>query len=292
MSQADVKFSSLNQLGYGASGKRLRQLLREVGLWQRFKECESQFRIQGFKIAEAKACAMEMLWHGELGTIDRERLLEVFGWPRPAEGYAFAPRPGQLKALSWLYGRMGWELSGGLLERLGFGELLGERLALDAEAAQGRTLVGEPSRRRESSEAEESQPKSRRWRAPSSNKREVVEWVASALAQPGAVSIRSAPCAEAWGLYKWASADESHESEFWKAMYSKLLPTRSQVEVENSYRDDGRRKLETLERVLRSLREAEAEAEPVGLDADDDSGGGDALNGGCDGDQDGESEAA
>lgn len=254
---ADRAIGSAQAFGYGTPGRRLRDLLRSEGLWKRFRECQSQFVLQGFKTPEAKAQALEMLWHGELGGVDREKLLEAFGWPSAGGPLGCAPRANQLKALSWLYRRMGWEVDGGLLAALGFGDVLEKRIELDRQASEGATLVGQGVRADRPSAVEEGQPRSERWRRSSANKREVVEWVAQALARPGEVSLRQAPCAEAWGLYKWASSDESHESEFWKGMYSKLLPTRSQVEVENTYRDDGRRKLEILDRVLRSLDEAE-----------------------------------
>jgi len=84
----------------------------------------------------------------------------------------------------------------------------------------------------------------------------VVEWVASNM-QVEDVSPSDAPSSEAWGMLVWARRSPLNESQFWGSIYAKLLPSRSAIEAEQRYSDDGVRIEDAAERLLRMKEEAE-----------------------------------
>jgi hypothetical protein len=88
----------------------------------------------------------------------------------------------------------------------------------------------------------------------------VVEWVASNM-QVVDVSPSDAPSSEAWGMLVWARRSPMNESQFWGSIYAKLLPSRSAIEAEQRYSDDGRRIEETAERLLRMRGDSESQME-------------------------------
>lgn len=90
----------------------------------------------------------------------------------------------------------------------------------------------------------------------------VVEWVASNM-QVEDVSPADAPSSEAWGMLVWARRSPMNESQFWGTIYAKLLPSRSQMESEQRYADDGVRVEETAERLLRMKEGAELQREAL-----------------------------
>ena len=59
----------------------------------------------------------------------------------------------------------------------------------------------------------------------------------------------SAPSSEAWSMLCWARRNNQNEAQFWGTIYTKLLPSRSQLDAEQKYRDDGRAVLEVIERL-------------------------------------------
>jgi len=83
----------------------------------------------------------------------------------------------------------------------------------------------------------------------------VVEWVASNM-QVADVSPADAPSSEAWGMLVWARRSPVNESQFWGTIYAKLLPSRSAIEAEQRYSDDGIRMEDTVDRLLRMKDEA------------------------------------
>ena len=89
----------------------------------------------------------------------------------------------------------------------------------------------------------------------------VVEWVASNL-QVEDVEPRDAPSSEAWGMLVWARRSPVNESQFWGTIYAKLLPSRSAIEAEQRYADDGSRIEDTAARLLamRDATESQREA--------------------------------
>ena len=84
----------------------------------------------------------------------------------------------------------------------------------------------------------------------------VVEWVASNM-QVVDVLPSDAPSSEAWGMLIWARRSPPNESQFWGSIYAKLLPSRSAIEAEQRYSDDGVRLEDTVSRLLKMKDEAE-----------------------------------
>lgn len=90
----------------------------------------------------------------------------------------------------------------------------------------------------------------------------VVEWVASNM-QVVDVLPEDAPSSEAWGMLVWARRSPVNESQFWGSIYAKLLPSRSAIEAEQRYSDDGIRMEETAERLLRMKDDTESQREAL-----------------------------
>lgn len=88
----------------------------------------------------------------------------------------------------------------------------------------------------------------------------VVEWVASNL-QVEDVSPSDAPSSEAWGMLVWARRSPVNESQFWGTIYAKLLPSRSAIEAEQRYADDGSRIEDTAARLLAMRDSTESQRE-------------------------------
>lgn len=68
--------------------------------------------------------------------------------------------------------------------------------------------------------------------------REAVEWVFNNLGKPLAKAMADAPSPGAYTLLEWASEGQG-KAEFYKTFASKLLPTRSQLEIEENFSDKG-----------------------------------------------------
>ena len=68
---------------------------------------------------------------------------------------------------------------------------------------------------------------------------ETVEWVAANVMVEDAVP-EDAPSPEAWGMLCWARRSNTNEAQFWGQIYTKLLPSRTSLEADARYRDDGR----------------------------------------------------
>ncbi|MFW6032944.1 MAG: hypothetical protein ACOCTI_06185 [Phycisphaeraceae bacterium] len=97
----------------------------------------------------------------------------------------------------------------------------------------------------------------------SANGRQVIEWVANHLHIPlEAIDPEGVPNPAAVGLLEWAKQPGSR-AEFWKAMYTKTLPSKSQMEEElERFLDDGRDVLELLGKVSQASAEARMAAIP------------------------------
>ena len=68
---------------------------------------------------------------------------------------------------------------------------------------------------------------------------ETVEWVAAHVMIVDAAP-EDAPSPEAWGMLCWARRSNTNEAQFWGQIYTKLLPSRTSLESDSRYRDDGR----------------------------------------------------
>ena len=73
-----------------------------------------------------------------------------------------------------------------------------------------------------------------------------VSWVAKHMMVKG-VNPTDAPSSEAWAMLCWAKRNNQNEAQFWGQIYTKLLPSRSQLDAEDRYRDDGRKVLDIIE---------------------------------------------
>lgn len=80
----------------------------------------------------------------------------------------------------------------------------------------------------------------------SSDAREAAEWVADCIHLD--VKPEEAPSKLAWNLLLWVR-NPLNECDFWKSIWTKLLPTRSQLEKEEKFSDDGRTVLKLIERI-------------------------------------------
>lgn len=91
--------------------------------------------------------------------------------------------------------------------------------------------------------------------------RTTIEWVAQKIAISD-VKPEHAPSSEAWGLLQWVQRSDTNESEFWRSIYPKLLPSRSQMEsvdrpLEQDEEDDDPT-MRALERHLEAIEERTA----------------------------------
>ncbi len=101
-----------------------------------------------------------------------------------------------------------------------------------------------------------------------------VNWVAKHIAVNDACAI-DAPSAEAWGMLRWAQSSNHNEREFWTSIYPKLLPTRTQIDAEARFSDDGRTIITIIDRVRKAalLEQAGAKnngVQPLRLDQSED----------------------
>ena len=77
---------------------------------------------------------------------------------------------------------------------------------------------------------------------------ECVAWVAKHMMLKD-VSPEQAPSSEAWSMLCWARRNNQNEAQFWGQIYTKLLPSRSQLDAEQRFKDDGRRVLGLIEKM-------------------------------------------
>ena len=77
---------------------------------------------------------------------------------------------------------------------------------------------------------------------------ECVAWVARHMLIKD-VAPEQAPSSEAWSMLCWARRNNQNEAQFWGQIYTKLLPSKAQLETEQRYRDDGRKVLEVIDKL-------------------------------------------
>ena len=75
---------------------------------------------------------------------------------------------------------------------------------------------------------------------------ETVEWVGANVMVDDVVAL-DAPSPEAWGMLCWARRSNTNEAQFWGQIYTKLMPSRTSLEADARYRDDGRNVLNLIE---------------------------------------------
>lgn len=94
--------------------------------------------------------------------------------------------------------------------------------------------------------------------------REAAIWVFNTMDVD--VQPDDAPTTGAWSLRSWARSHAANTSEFYRSMVSKLLPSRSELNIENRFRDDGGKLENTIATLL--LKSAEAAAAPDTVEED------------------------
>jgi len=86
-----------------------------------------------------------------------------------------------------------------------------------------------------------------------------VEWVAANI-RVSDPKPEDAPSSEAWSMLCWVKSSPQAEAQFWGQIYTKLLPTRQQLDADNRMEDDGRRVLSIIDRIKKaSEKEEESE---------------------------------
>ncbi len=87
--------------------------------------------------------------------------------------------------------------------------------------------------------------------------RDAVVWTFNTLDVD--VQPEDAPTTGAWSLRRWVLSQSANMTEFYKSMASKLLPSRSELNIEDRFRDDGSKLTQTIERLLAAREEAESD---------------------------------
>jgi hypothetical protein len=77
---------------------------------------------------------------------------------------------------------------------------------------------------------------------------QAVDWVADHLAVSD-VEAEDAPSAFAWALFTWARRSPMNENSFWEKLFVRLLPSRSEVDSQARFHDDGSEVLGAIERL-------------------------------------------
>lgn len=85
-----------------------------------------------------------------------------------------------------------------------------------------------------------------------------VEWVAANIRVSDAAPA-DAPSSEAWSMLCWVKSSSQAEAQFWGQIYTKLLPTRQQLDQDNRMEDDGRRVLTLIDRLKKNKGDENAD---------------------------------
>ena len=96
--------------------------------------------------------------------------------------------------------------------------------------------------------------------APAGNcsEREAAQFVFEhAASAPADISDSAVPSRGAVGLLKWVQASPANASSFYAGIWPKLMPTKSQLDAEARYSDDGNRSIDLLDRLERMLGDEE-----------------------------------
>lgn len=92
-----------------------------------------------------------------------------------------------------------------------------------------------------------------------------VEWVAKQMMVEDPVA-EDAPSMEAWSMLCWARRSNTNEAQFWGQIWSKMMPSKQQLEAAERLSDDGSQVFAVIERV-RLASESSRNVEAVGDDA-------------------------
>lgn len=130
----------------------------------------------------------------------------------------------------------------------------------NAQPAAGSPFVSNP-KRAPSAEHKKAASQREKDRRPASDfegrecsAHKTAQWVAGHIAISDVVS-EDAPSPEAWALLRWVQRSDSNEIEFWKVIYTKLLPSRTQLEAAAKFKDDGHEIVELIFEIQRRTAE-------------------------------------
>ena len=102
--------------------------------------------------------------------------------------------------------------------------------------------------------------------AGSCSEREAAAFVFEYAAVPvGSIPRGSVPSKGAVGLLKWVQTSPSNSATFYSQIWSKLMPTRQQLDAEARFSDDGKEELEILARLEASLEPEETPVQMSGV---------------------------
>jgi hypothetical protein len=95
------------------------------------------------------------------------------------------------------------------------------------------------------------------------SEREAAQFVFEhAASEPADIDEAAVPSRGAVALLKWVHASPANASNFYTSMWTKLMPTKSQLDAEARYSDDGNRSIQLLDRLEQMLDEP-SEDEPM-----------------------------
>ncbi|MCP4902979.1 MAG: hypothetical protein GY906_38945 [bacterium] len=88
--------------------------------------------------------------------------------------------------------------------------------------------------------------------------KEAIEWVAKHIGMTQ-VKVETCISSEAWGMLKWVQGSPQAENVFWKDLYTRLLPSKVEMDQQETLRDDQRRVLKFVEDSLLEFGEPDAD---------------------------------
>jgi hypothetical protein len=95
---------------------------------------------------------------------------------------------------------------------------------------------------------------------------EQIRWVAKHLeVNKSWWDPTTAPCAEAWAMLKNYARSDDRKDEFWDKMYSRIVPTRAQLENEDSGLVDGQHIRDTIAQQREFLARTKTKSAKAGL---------------------------
>jgi len=94
-----------------------------------------------------------------------------------------------------------------------------------------------------------------------------VEWVAKQM-MVDSPKADDAPSMEAWSMLCWARRSNQNEAQFWGQIWSKMMPSKQQLEAAERISDDGSAVLELIDRVRRISEQVRPAEEIANDDAE------------------------
>ncbi len=96
------------------------------------------------------------------------------------------------------------------------------------------------------------------------SEREAAQFVFEHVSVPAAeIEVSAVPSRGAVGLLKWVQSSPANQTAFYATIWMKLMPTKSQLDAEARYSDDGIRSIELLDRLEQMLGDEEEEMQGV-----------------------------